>query len=120
MCELANPQKHRDDVDNDNGNWDRDFHDGVELYKLHFVQSGRPYEFRVMTYRCVAAKPILYAHRMQAVPVEEAILLCRALPALLHRTNVRLQRMYIAVIMYHISKTPALLQQYCPSEYILI
>jgi hypothetical protein len=31
MCELANPQKRRDDVDNDGSNCDRDFHDGVEL-----------------------------------------------------------------------------------------
>jgi hypothetical protein len=65
VCEFANPQKHRDDdddddVDNDSSNWGRDLHDGVELYKLHFVQSGRPCECRVMTYRWVAAEPILY------------------------------------------------------------
>jgi hypothetical protein len=94
MCELANPhccQKRRDhdddddddddgDDDNDSNNLDRDFHNGVEVYKLYFVQSGRPHEFCVMMYLSVAEKPILYAHRIQAVSVEAVILRFRALP----------------------------------------
>jgi hypothetical protein len=74
MCELANPhccQKHRDDDDNDSNNWDRDFHNRVELYKLYFVQSGRPREFRVMMYHSVAEKPILYAHRIRQYLLKE-------------------------------------------------
>jgi uncharacterized protein YaeQ len=81
MCELANPhcsQKQSDD--DDNNNWDRDFHNRVELYKLHFVQSGGPHEVCVMTCHSVAEKLILYAHRVQAVSIGGVILRFGALP----------------------------------------
>jgi hypothetical protein len=66
----------------------------------------------------VAAQPILYAYRIQALSVEVAILLFRALPTSLEHTSFRLHRMDIAVTMYT-SETPAPLQQYCSSEDVL-
>jgi hypothetical protein len=63
---------------------------GWNSYKLHFVQFGRPHEFCVMMYCSVAGKPILYAHRTQAVSVEGIILRFIALPVSLKHTNILL------------------------------
>jgi hypothetical protein len=118
MCELANPhcsQKHRDDDDdddNDSNNWDRDFHNRVDLYKLYFVQYGRPHEFCVIMYRSVAGKPILYAHRIQAVSVQGVILRFRALPLSVKHIDILLKRMDITVIIYHFFIMPVFFHEY--------